>query len=223
MRRWILTIFVILGLIVFVWVIKAPILSNYITKKMGVPVRLGTISVWPSHTKIGHFRILNPPEYQTRTALEIDYTKINYHWNHLITNPHEIEQIVLNDVFLYIYVEGIKNNNWVEIAASIPEKRSNEEVLINKLVINNLTVMTEGPGAKKFGIAGTQHFDKIEFNHIDSREGFPTKELISKIFQKMGMGQILDKFLNPERYLKKALKPWNLFGEAPAIQGAQED
>ncbi len=72
---------------------------------------------------------------------------------------------------------------------------------------------TQGAGAKKLGIQGTQHFDQMEFDEIDSREGFPTKELISRIFQGAGLRKYIENLLNPTQQIKNALeKPFKIFG-----------
>src|SRR3989338_9988410 len=95
---WKLLVLIIVAAIIFLWLIKALIMSNYLTKKMGVLVTVRTISMWPSQTTINHFRIANPLQYRTRTAFEVDKTDIDYRWNALIHNPHEIDLITLNDV-----------------------------------------------------------------------------------------------------------------------------
>lgn len=217
MKRFLILIgLIVLAAIVFLWLIKAPIMSNYLTRKMGIPVKLHSISMWPSETIIKHFRITNPPGYRTRTAFEVDLTKINYRWPALTGNPAEIDLIALNDVFLNIYISDPKgrDNNWADIGAGIPPRRGDKEVIVHKLILRNMTVKTEGPGAVTLGVAGVQHFDQMEFDEINSKYGFPTKELIGKIFQGAGMRQFLEKFLNPANQIKKAINPWNIFGEA---------
>lgn len=96
----------------------------------------------------------------------------------------------------------------------MPKGPRDREVVVHKLILRNMTVTTEGPGAKKLGVAGTQHFAQMEFDEIDSKDGFPTKELISKIFQGAGLRLFIERFINPTNQIKKALNPWNIFGEA---------
>ena len=62
---------------------------------------------------------------------------------------------------------------------------------------------------------GTQHFDQIELDEINSAEGFPTKELISKIFQKAGIIKYIENLFNPTQQIKSVLNPFRLFGKAP--------
>ena len=222
---WKLVVLVLVAAFVFLWLIKAPIMSYYLTKKMGIPVTVRTISMWPKQTNIGHFRIENPKKYRTRTAFEVEKTKIYYDWKSLRAAPHKIDLITLNDVFLNIYINNPTgtDNNWADIGSHIPETRNGAEVIVHKLVIRNLTVKTEGPGAKLLGVAGTQHFAQMEFNEINSKNGFPTKELISQIFQGAGLRQYLERFLNPTQTIKDVLNPFRIFGEAPEIRGPESD
>jgi uncharacterized protein involved in outer membrane biogenesis len=212
---WKLVVLIIVAAVLFLWLIKAPIMSSYLTKKMGVQVTVRTISMWPSETTIRHFRIANPYGFQSRTAFDVERTKINYRWGALRSQPSEIDLITLDNVTLNIEILGSpSNNNWSAIGAQMPEnKGAKKEVIIHKLILRNLTVNTSGAGAKKLGIAGTQHFDQMEFDEIDSRNGFPTKELIRRIFQGAGLRQYIENLLNPTEQIKKAIqKPFKLFG-----------
>ncbi len=216
---WKLVVLIVIAALVFLWLIKAPIMSTYLTNKMGIPVTVRTISMWPHMTAIRHFRIENPDKYRTRTAFEVDKTTIQYRWGVLIGYPHEIDLIALNHVFLNIYIHNAtgSDNNWADIGAGMPETRDSREVVVHKLVLKNMTVKTEGPGAKLLGVSGTQYFDQMEFDEINSKDGFPTKELIAKIFQGAGLRQYLERFLNPTERIKEALNPFHIFGEAPEI------
>ncbi|MBU6446183.1 MAG: hypothetical protein KGQ49_02155 [Verrucomicrobia bacterium] len=224
-RLLILLCLIVVGVFVFLWLIKAPIMSRYLTQKMGVHVRVRSISMWPSVTTIREFSIANPHGYKTRTAFLVDKTRVEYVWHNLAANPHEINLITLNDVFLNIYINDAsgKDNNWADIGANMPEKTGDQEVIVHKLILRNLTVKTEGPGAQTLGVAGTQHFDQMEFDEIDSRNGFPTKELIAKIFQGAGLKQFIDRFLNPTNQIKKVINPWNIFGEAPQVDSMRRE
>lgn len=222
MKRF-LTLIVLIAIasIVFIWLVKAPIMSNYLTKKIGVPVKVRSISMWPSETTINHFRISNPRRYENPTAFEVNRTRIDYRWSALTGNPIEIDLITLDDVFLNIYInnDSGKDNNWADIGAGIPKEPRDREVVVRKLILKNMTVQTEGPGAKKLGVSGTQHFSQMEFSEIDSKDGFPTKELVAKIFQGAGMRQFLDRFINPANQIKKALSPLNILGGTPRLEG----
>lgn len=213
---WKLVGLLVVAALLFLWLIKAPIMSTYLTNKLGIAATVRTISMWPKETTIRHFRIENPHRYRTRTAFEVDKIKIAYRWGALTGRPSEIDLITLDDVFLNIYINNVSgsDNNWAAIGAQMPERKGGREVVVHKLILRNMTVQTEGPGAKSLGVSGTQHFDQMEFDEIDSREGFPTKELISRIFQGAGLRKYLEKFLNPTERIKEALSPFKIFGDS---------
>lgn len=222
---WKLVLLILLAFIVFVWLIKAPIMSSYLSDKMKVPVSVGTISMWPSKTTIHRFKIMNPRGFKEKTAFQVDHAEIDYKYKHLFSDPTELDQITLDKVYLSIELRNATgtDNNWSEIGARMPKEKSNREVIIHSLTLNNITVDVGGPGAKILGVAGIRHFDRMQFNEIDSREGFPTKELVRKIFEGAGIQQYLQNFLNPAKQIQNALKPFNLFGSAeensPPVQG----
>ncbi len=215
---------IILGSFVFLWLIKAPIMSHYLTRVIGVHVKIRTISLWPTVTTMSHFRISNPQGYKTPTAFEVNKTQINYRWKALTGDPREIDLITLKGVFLNITLNSAlpTDNNWTDIGAHL-KRGEGKEVLIHKLLLQDVTVKTEGKGAKLLGIEGTQHFDQIVLNEIDSKKGFPTKELVSQIFEGIGLRQFIEKFLNPAKQIEKALSPLKIFGKAPESQGLIED
>ncbi len=215
----------VVAILVFLWLIKAPVMSVYLSSKLGVTTTVRMISMWPSETTIRYFRIANPEGYGLRSALTAKKVKLNYSWGALTGNPREIDLITLDNVHLNIDIKNLSDNNWATIGARMPDTRKSREVIVHKLVLTNMTVKVEGAGAKGLGIQGTRHFDQMEFNEINSKDGFPTKELVSKIFQGAGLERILQDFLNPIRQIKDVLNPFNLFGKkSPRIEseGSQD-
>lgn len=211
---WKFLVLILVGLIVFAWLVKAPVMSSYITEKMGIPVNIGSIGMWPSKTVIHRFTIDNPFGFSHRKAFKADDIVIKYRFGSLTAEPSEIDLIVLDGVYLNIELrdKSGKDNNWAAIAAQMPEHKSNKRVIIHKLIIRNMTVETQGAGANALGISGTRHFDEMEFNEIDSADGFPTKELISRIFQDVGLMQYIQNLIKPVQQIQKALSPLKLFG-----------
>ena len=227
-QTWKLIFLIVFIVLIFLWIIKAPIMSSYLTKKLGVPITLRTISMWPHKSTMHHFRIANPEGYKTRTALEVDKTQVDYQWATLVGNPAQIDLITLDGLFLNIYINNVSgtDNNWAAIGAEMPSTREGKEVIVHKLLLKNMTVKTEGPGAQLLGVSGTQHFDQMEFDEISSKHGFPTKELIAQIFHGAGLRKYLEKFLNPTQRIKEALNPFQIFGEndiekAPLKEGPE--
>lgn len=221
---WKLIGLILIAAFVFLWLIKAPIMSSYLTKKIGVNVTVRTISMWPKETMIRHFRIANPSGFRSSAAFEVDKTQINYRWKALTNQPSEIDLIVLDGVSLNIEIRSSgSDNNWAAMGAQMPKRRGGKEVIIHKLILRNMTVKTEGSGAKKLGVDGTQHFDQMEFEEINSREGFPTKELISRIFGGAGLRKYIENLLNPTQQIRDTLqKPFKLFGKKAAPESSLE-
>ncbi|MGB7979120.1 MAG: hypothetical protein WCF19_08230 [Chlamydiales bacterium] len=212
---WRLACLIIIAAFVFLWLVKAPIMSSYLTQKLGVDVSVRMISMWPRQTILRLFTIANPPGFQDRNALEVAKTKIHYRWGPLTATPSEIDLIELENLMIHIEIQNRSgsDNNWAALGARMPEKRGGAEVIIHRLTLKNMTVVTDGPGAEALGVAGTKNFDHMEFTDIDSRDGFPTKELISRIFEGAGLIQYLQNFLNPTERIKDTLNPFGIFGQ----------
>lgn len=211
-HSWKFVSLILLGCFIFLWLIKAPILSVYLTEKMGVQVTARTISVWPGESTIRHFRIANPPGFHSPTAFEVVKTHISF--VSLFSNPLIINEIVLDGIRLNIEIrnKAASDNNWAAIGAHLPKTSKGKSIIIHKLILKNMTVVTTGKGAVKLGVAGTQHFDHMEFDEINSEHGFPTKDLVSQIFKGAGLMKYLENFLNPTQRIKDTLNPFNIFG-----------
>jgi len=197
--------------------IKAPALAAYLSKKIGVEVTVRTISVLPNHTTIRAFRIENPDQYRSRTAFEAKKTRISYQFNKLKNTPLEIDEIVLDGVYLNIIInkKSPADNNWADIGARMPKGKRGREIIVHKLIIRDMTVEAQGKGALLLGVGGKRHFDQMEFNEINSVNGFPTKELVAKIFEDVGVLKYLENFINPTQRIKGILGPFDIFGKSP--------
>jgi len=194
----------LLAVVLFVWLIKAPIVAHYLTNKMKVPVSLSSLSIGTSKAVIRNFRINNPRGFHSKAAFKAEEIEVNYRPKAvLFFEPAEIDLIDVRDIFLSIELKNLtgSDNNWTAIAAKMPKEESKKELLIHKLVLTNMTVEIRG-----LGIAGkneTKKIDRLEFDEIDSREGFPTKQLIQAIFQGAGIQDYIQQILNPQNVIKK--------------------
>ena len=213
---WKIILLLIAGAIIFVWLIKAPIMSWYLTNKMGVPVSMSYVSIRPSQSKILDFKIKNPHGFKLREALKAGKTTVDYRFRQLFGNPTEIDEILVEDIYLSIILTSPLGgtNNWTAIATGMPsddDKKSGpeHEVLVHRLILSNLNVVIEG--GKWIKAPPKKHIDRLEFHEVDSKTGFPTKELIKAIFQGAGIEQYIKDAFNPS----KAFEQWvpGLFGE----------
>src|SRR3989344_5984748 len=105
---WKIVLLLLLGLFIFVWVMKAPMLSRFLTDKLGIKVSLQAIHIWPKSTHMQKFRLKNPRGYQHKTALEVQDVWVYYPFQKIRSNPVEIDEIVLDDVYLNIELPTIK-------------------------------------------------------------------------------------------------------------------
>lgn len=194
MRRWgwKLGVLLVVAAAVFLWLIKTPLIATYLTHKLGVPVSLNWISLTPSQTKMKGFKINNPIGYKSATAFKAKQIEIDYAFRQLFSNPMEVNEIDMENVFLDIELNNISGakNNWTAIAARMPkEGASAKEWQIHKLAITNLTVVIRGLGLK--GGTKKKTIPHIEFHNISSKTGFPTKKLIQAIFEGAGIQEYI--------------------------------
>ncbi len=219
---WGAAILALFALVLFLWLIKAPILSSYLSGKLGVPVSIGSISMWPSQTNMKNFRIKNPRGFKAHHAFQADQTLVQYRFHNLFGNPSEIDRIDMNNLYLSVEFSnplGTKNN-WTAIAAKMPKTERKQDVVIHKLVLTNITVEIRGLGLT--GSPQIKQIPRIELNEINSAEGFPTKQLIQQVFKGAGIQQFIQDAFNPQKVLQK-LGPFNPLGsENLEIEKASE-
>ena len=210
---WKLILLIILAFLVFLWLVKSPFLSSYLTAKLRVPVSIQHISVWPSSASLYNFRIKNPDGFKAEYALTAESTEIDYQLSQLFGNPLVIDQILIDNIFLGIECSdgSCSENNWTAIGERMPKEKSNQEVIIHKLVLTNLTAEISGLqalGGKKL----TRRVERLEFDEIDSKKGFPTEELVRRLFQGAGLQQYLKNLFNPQKIIEQYLSPLKIFG-----------
>lgn len=241
-------IVIIVAALVVLLIVKGEVASSYLSKKLGVEVSMLGVKLRPSYLKISHFKISNPRGAKKPVAFSAETILTEYVWKNLMGNPSIIDRIEMDNVFLEVEIYNTKGkqNNWTIITKNLKEKegkeetneKSNEgkgrkksklkvkegrEVIIRKLEINNLDVEISGLGlAGKLGnVPKKKHLDHLEFYNISSKEGFPTKELIQKIFGSSGLDDLLKGIFKPEGLIEN-LKNFKLFGEgenAPSQKG----
>jgi hypothetical protein len=113
-----------------------------------------------------------------------------------------------------------EDNNWTAIAAGMPKEKqkgsgSGHEVIIHRLILSNLNV--EIQGGQLIKAPSSKHIDRMEFREISSKTGFPTKELINKIFEGAGLQQYIKDMFDPGKIFQKWV-PKGLFGEQERLE-----
>jgi hypothetical protein len=204
LKGWKRTAIIIVAVFVLLWLMKAPLISGCMTEKLGVPVSALSITMRPSYTKVWKFKLANPTGYRG-AALKAEKVEIDYRMKELKLTPSEIDLIELDNVELHIFIDG-DTNNWKEIGAKMPRMRKKREVVVHKFVITNLEVIVKGGGRDE-----TKHFDQLEFDDIDSLNGFPTRELVNQIFGATGFLKFIEDTFNPVDDVERVLDPFSIF------------
>lgn len=208
---WSLTSLIIIATILFLWLIKAPLLSLYISESTGLSTSAKMASLWPEVATIRYFKIDNPKGYAGHNAFSAKKIVIRYSLHDLFATPTAIDEITIQDVDLYIFIKNRNgDNNWSEIGSKLFKHKGKKGVVLHKLVLKNMTVYVQGKGAEELGLSGNQHFDQMEFSTINSQEGFPTKELVTEIFKQAGLMKYIENFLNPTESIKDDLDPLSI-------------
>lgn len=211
------TLLIVLAAVVFVWLAKAPVMASYLSRKLGVPVSIGTISIFPSETTIRFFRINNPIGFKSRTAFSAKKIEIDYQWHELTGSPSTIDRIEMDGVVIGIEFAnplGTKNN-WTKIGARMPkgEARAGPETFVRELVLKHITVEIRGLGL--MGKVKKKEVDEISLTNINSKEGFPTQEILKQVFGGAGISDFLQDAFEPQNLLQRVLNPFRGFGEMP--------
>lgn len=216
----IVVILIAVGL--YFWVIKPQIVSAYLSKKLGVSVSMIGVKLRPSYLLITNFRIANPRGSIKNTAFTAKSIEADYQWKQLWGNPCVIDTITINDAYLEVelYDASRTQHNWTRITEKIDTKKSKgREVIIKALYINNLNAEVlglQGQAREVLGENVSRHVDQVVLYDINSKEGFPTEELIEQIFGNVGLGDYIKGLINPARILPKVLNPFHIFGEVEA-------
>jgi hypothetical protein len=198
----------IFSVFIFFWFIKAPIMSSYLSNALGIKIFVGQIAIRPTMMKISNFRISNPINYQSTTAFKAKSIRAYYEWKQLRGDSSVIDRVEIDQIYLgieFFSSLGTKNN-WSDLLSKMPQKDENsKEVIIRKLVLTNMTVDIRKMGV--FSKSQTQTIDRMEFENISSKKGFPTEELVSQIFKNAGLMQYIQNIIptNPADIIKKII------------------
>ncbi len=197
----------LLGVIVFLWLIKAEIVSFYLHHKIRVPISIGWLNTTFSHAIFRDFRIHNPKDFHHSSALYVRDLKMFYRFSELFKDPLVIDEIRMKDVFLDIELlnQSGSENNWTEISRQMKPSKENKGVVLRKLILDGLTVEISGPSL--IGGRVRKEVDHLEFDHMNSQKGFPTEQLIHKIFGGAGVEEYIENAFNPGELIEGVINP----------------
>lgn len=200
---------IVLSVLVFLWVIKAPIWATWISHKVNLPIFIERISLGTSETLIHKLKVVNPWRFKMRTALKAKTAKISYESSDLRTDPVVFEAIEMDQVYISLEFpnEGTNNNNWTVLGKRILKgvNRKSKGVQIHKFILTNITIEIKGHS----DLDGVRKIDRIELDNIDSERGFPTQSLIEQVFQESGLAEFIEAVFYPEEQFLRI--PFRLF------------
>src|SRR5262245_32445365 len=208
---WKVGLLTIFAVLVLFWLIRAPILSAYVSSKIGLPVTIRWVGLWPSRTNMHGFVMMNPSGFKN-SAFKAKEVVCRYRLNELFGESTVIDLIEVDHSVLTIEFKdpNSTDNNWTVLGEKVEKRQEGSKVLIKKLVLKDFNVDIQG--TNNIAKAKQTHFDEVEFDNIGSEEGFPTERLIRMIFETGGIDQFLKGLFNPEKGLQKAMSPLKMFG-----------
>lgn len=208
--------------VILAWVLLAPIVSTYLSEKLGVKVMVGRIFVLPESFSISTFRIRNPQGFHHKNAFFARRIWIDYRFSEVMERPTHIRDISLKDIKIRVdFMDdvGLKNN-WTEILGALQEKTGkNRPLKIDRMTFENINIEIWGRGFNA-QLKRKIHFDKLTFQNINSKEGFPTTQIIAQMFQQLGIQNYIQHILSPTHFLHELFSPF--FGKKKDAQNKFE-
>lgn len=172
MLKWKFILYLVLGFAAFLWLVKAPLLSHYISKKLDLPILMEWVSIWPTESNIRGLKIRNPKGFDLPYALMAEEVRIEYQLTRLFAENTIIDQIVCNDLTLYA-----DHNHW---DALLQKREEIGKFTIQKCVLNHVTIRSyDGEGN-----VVERHVNHMELRDIHSDHGFPLEEIVHKILER---------------------------------------
>ena len=212
-------ILAIIVLVLFLWFIKTPIMSAYISKKLKLDVSIGKVHMTPSHLKIKNFKIKNPEKTKSKNAFTCKKIEVDFSFSKIFSSPSIIDKISMEDIFIIIECDNAlcTKNNWTMMVESVEQKEQKEEkkeVIIEKLILDDISVEVREIGLKKSKfLANISH---IENYNVNSREGFPTQQLIAALFRSAGLKDYLKDIFEKQKFFENFLTPFKDLSENEA-------
>ncbi len=212
----VLLFFGILGaLILFVWGDRVHFSAAFLSRQLGVPVRMEAIEMHTKGAFIEHLWIGNPPRSQTTTAFSAESIDIDTTLQKIFGHPLLIEEILVREIFVGIeYYDSKKQvSNWnVILQPPSPSQGQpgGRDYLIRTLRLENLKIEVTHANGK----IERYSLPQMEFHNLTSETGFPVDEIEKAIFQQMMLNLIqqfhLDQILD-------AIRPLPLPMQIPSI------
>jgi len=218
----------------FIYIRRVPLLTEYLSQKMGTTVHVGAVDVSWNTITIERIKVDNPQGYKLPVALQIELLSLETPLSEYFKKHIVIDTVTLKNVYLGIEFKDSNHTrgNWTQLISNIDSNNSSTEptgkapptptksvrhqrtVLIKKLLFLNIDVdlMLSGDSSPR----RLSTIQKIELDNVNSEEGLPTEEITEVIVQKLmeqvtslkGIANMLLKV--PASAAKTVLKPFSI-------------
>lgn len=225
-----IALFVVIIFFFLGWARVPDMLANNLSKKLGVPVSIHSMSFRPSKIGVYKLTIGNPQGYSLPKAfsseeLFVEAPVTEYFKNHVV-----VDEVVVNDIYLGLEFDSTSSadGNWTKIfnhyeeAADLDEE-DGKKVTIKRLVCNNIQseVLFRGEKtSRKLPV-----IRQIVLTNISTEGGFPTDQLMSSIlgqmlrevFTQQNLGNMIKGLIDqPGKAVDKFLDPFKgMFNSVP--------
>lgn len=228
--KYLIVVLIILFITVIVlWGFIPKILSSQLTKKMGVPVHISSLQIFPSRISIENTSIGSPPKSVLPKSLLVEETKIYASIFEYFKDDIVIDTITMNDIYLGIELDkqGSSNSNWSYIMGNLSKGKASDKgeektkVLIKKVILTNLDIELAYRD-QKGKIQKLKPIKRLELTNITSEGGIPSaqithiilQEALRQIFSLEGLQNLIKNVISPDGGFLDSLK--GIFGEEAA-------
>ncbi len=174
---WQSLLYFVIALSSFVWLVKVPVLTHYLTEELGVPVSIEWVSIWPTETTMHHFTIEGPKQHRSAALLKAQKVVCRYLWSR---GEVDIRDLEFDGVTIYLELVSGKSN-WDEVLEELLLPKVSVPVVVRSCTMTHVTLElrdSEGSVSRRF-------VNRFEIRDLRSEEGFPTREFLQLIYQKM--------------------------------------
>ncbi|MDN3505200.1 MAG: hypothetical protein P0S95_06480 [Rhabdochlamydiaceae bacterium] len=211
-RSFIGAVIIIFVAISLCYTLLPSIVSHSLSKRMEVSVSIGGISLGTSKIGINAIYIGNPPNSILPQALKVDKIQVDIPASHFFHKKIVIPYLGLNDIYLGLEFnsQSDRQGNWTYIMKNLSDSNSNSsdaksdvEVMIKRVVLNNLTVAIVYKDQPKN--IKTVQIPSLEFTDVSSKGGIPSAQ-ITQLIMRHALQQVFSKE-NLQNMIKDVLSP----------------
>ncbi len=193
LRTLIVLLILACGFATYAYFNAAQILSNNLSEKFQVPVKVEQVDFKPASISIQNLTVSNPPKAKEPTAFKARQIDITAPYRAYLKDPILIDTVLIQDVYVdvEIYDQSKTKGNWQTLLANLKRDRTKFFVLektsvIKNLILTNIHIQIIMPDGKKHVVPLIK---RLEFKDVSSEKGIPIDEITEIVMQKL-MGNL---------------------------------